>query len=56
MKLMNVSINVENDLTSEEFAENVIKNSDIIKRNLTTTKNDIRSLYGGEYQIMNMKI
>lgn len=48
MKLMNVSINVENDLTSEEFAENVIKNSDVVKRNLITMKNDIRSLYGSE--------
>lgn len=48
MKLMNVSINVENGLTSEEFAENVIKNSDVVKRNLITMKNDIRSLYGSE--------
>lgn len=48
MKLMNVSINVENDLTSEEFAENVIKNSDVVKRNLITMKNDIHNLYGND--------
>lgn len=48
MKLMNVSINVENDLTAKEFAANVIKNSDVMRRNLSIIRNDISQLYNNE--------